>query len=311
MHALLGLAASELMQHDSSLVAPAIAHRVKAIKAIKKTLASTPKASTFEEGNALLATLLCPDLPVGGARRRHGRVHDLRPRRPRRGPSRCTSRTPASCSTTSSATTNWSWSAPAWSACHSSIVPGPRPPARPSSPSSRCGTREVERGYYDMLLQIADALLVSSYDGACDESCLPPPHSISLSSPSADILSPPAYKAIAQHYSWWMQLPHEKFQQVVDPNSQVFVLLAAHWISIKQIMVTITRVERTFQTEGQPQQQPQPGASPGADRDVDLGIVRWLKYLNRELDPEYLPFNQWPLWVEAELDRDPAAFGGR
>lgn len=310
MHALLGLAASELMQHDSSLVAPAIAHRVKAIKAIKKTLASTPKASTFEEGNALLAT--CYALTFQSVALDDGMAeymtfvrgvlvvaiqmyvedarflfHDflgddqLELVRPSMERLPLIDR--------------------AWSEAARSAVLALEP---------LC-TREVERGYYDMLLQIADALLVSSYDGACDESCLPPPHSISLSSPSADILSPPAYKAIAQHYSWWMQLPHEKFQQVVDPNSQVFVLLAAHWISIKQIMVTITRVERTFQTEGQPQQQPQPGASPGADRDVDLGIVRWLKYLNRELDPEYLPFNQWPLWVEAELDRDPAAFGGR
>src|SRR3569833_3033390 len=56
MHAILGMAASDLMQHDTSLVAAAMAHRVKAIKAIKKTLTDVPKANTFEEGNALLAT---------------------------------------------------------------------------------------------------------------------------------------------------------------------------------------------------------------------------------------------------------------
>jgi hypothetical protein len=58
MHAVLGLAASDLMhsQDDPSLIACAMAHRVKAIKAIKKTLSDVPKANTFEEGNAMMAT---------------------------------------------------------------------------------------------------------------------------------------------------------------------------------------------------------------------------------------------------------------
>ena len=56
MHAILGYAASELICQDASLVAPAMAHRLKAIKAVKKSLAEAPKANTFEEGNALMAT---------------------------------------------------------------------------------------------------------------------------------------------------------------------------------------------------------------------------------------------------------------
>jgi len=44
------------MVQDSSLVTFAMAHRLKAIKAIKKTLTNVPKTNTFEEGNALLAT---------------------------------------------------------------------------------------------------------------------------------------------------------------------------------------------------------------------------------------------------------------
>lgn len=60
MHAILGLAASDLMRNqDPSLVTSAMAHRVKAIQAIKKSLAEVPKSmtttSTFEEGNALMA----------------------------------------------------------------------------------------------------------------------------------------------------------------------------------------------------------------------------------------------------------------
>jgi hypothetical protein len=57
MHAILGLAASDLsVQNDPSLVASAMNHRLKAIRAIKKTLSDAPRADTFEEGNALMAT---------------------------------------------------------------------------------------------------------------------------------------------------------------------------------------------------------------------------------------------------------------
>lgn len=57
MHAILGFAASELLSTDSSLVAAAMDHRIKAIKAIKKRLAEASKTNTsHEEANALVAT---------------------------------------------------------------------------------------------------------------------------------------------------------------------------------------------------------------------------------------------------------------
>jgi hypothetical protein len=58
MHAILGLAAAELMVHDPTLISSAMSHRLKAIKAIKKALADMPKVNTYEEGkgNALMAT---------------------------------------------------------------------------------------------------------------------------------------------------------------------------------------------------------------------------------------------------------------
>lgn len=56
MHAILGFAASDLLEQDSSLIGPAMQHRFKAVKAIRKTLTEVPKANTFEEGNALMAT---------------------------------------------------------------------------------------------------------------------------------------------------------------------------------------------------------------------------------------------------------------
>jgi hypothetical protein len=56
MHAILGLAASDLMQQDATLQTAAMTHRLKAIRAIKKTLSDVPRSDTFEEGNALMAT---------------------------------------------------------------------------------------------------------------------------------------------------------------------------------------------------------------------------------------------------------------
>jgi hypothetical protein len=57
MHAILGFAASELVPTDASFVQPAMNHRIKAIKAIKKRLAeSAHSQTTYEEANALVAT---------------------------------------------------------------------------------------------------------------------------------------------------------------------------------------------------------------------------------------------------------------
>ena len=94
-----------------------------------------------------------------------------------------------------------------------------------------------------------------------------------------------------------MLLPHDDFQKVIDTSNPVMVLLATHWIAIKQIMAVITEkehdvVQRTNQ-----------------DRGIDMGIIRWLKWLNRRIDLEYLPYNQWPMWVEQQLDRDRGFFG--
>ncbi|CAJ2511567.1 Uu.00g071920.m01.CDS01 [Anthostomella pinea] len=60
MHAILGLAASDLMDQDPSLVTFAMMHRlkaIKAIKAIKRALADVTEVNnTVEEGNALMVT---------------------------------------------------------------------------------------------------------------------------------------------------------------------------------------------------------------------------------------------------------------
>ena len=57
MHAILGLAASELIHTDASLTTAAMNHRVRAIRAIKKRLSEPGRANTnYEEANAMVAT---------------------------------------------------------------------------------------------------------------------------------------------------------------------------------------------------------------------------------------------------------------
>ncbi|RKU47418.1 hypothetical protein DL546_008155 [Coniochaeta pulveracea] len=106
---------------------------------------------------------------------------------------------------------------------------------------------------------------------------------------------------MSQHYAWWMMLPHEQFRQIIDPENQVCILLASHWIAVKQIMAVITEAE--WEAKGEAAQRA------SGDGNVELGMIRWLKYLNGLVDAEHAAYNQWPMWVEAQLDRDRGFFG--
>lgn len=111
---------------------------------------------------------------------------------------------------------------------------------------------------------------------------------------------PTAYKAMSQHYAWWMMLPHEQFRHVIDPGNQVCILLASHWIALKQIMAIITETEGRASGEAAKKQQ---------GGDIEIGIIRWLRHLNRMVDSDHVVYNQWPMWVEAQLERDVCFFG--
>lgn len=43
--------------------------------------------------------------------------------------------------------------------------------------------------------------------------------------------------------------------------------------------------------------------------DVDEGMGRWLRYLNRQVGPDFVRYNQWPMWVQGQLETDPCFFG--
>ena len=110
-----------------------------------------------------------------------------------------------------------------------------------------------------------------------------------------------------------LQIPHASFTHLVDPYNQTCLLLSTHWIALKKIMKTITDAEHRVKASASPSSssssssQPRNGDDEGAsgdDPDPDVGITRWLWYLNRQIDAEHRPYNGWPLWVQAQLDRD-------
>jgi hypothetical protein len=99
-----------------------------------------------------------------------------------------------------------------------------------------------------------------------------------------------------------MFLPHATFQEVINPNNQLMILLHAHWIALTQVMAFITDQEYEVR-----QKQPVMKSNPN----IDPGFIRWLKFLNAGVDYEHQIYNQWPMWVDEQLDKDITFFGKR
>lgn len=109
-----------------------------------------------------------------------------------------------------------------------------------------------------------------------------------------------AYKANSAQYGWWMMLSHPSFQELINPDNQVMMLLHSHWIALSQIMVFITQQEYAVSDKAPPR---------NPDEPIDPGFIRWLKYLISRVDYEHQMYNQWPMWVNAQLDKDITFFG--
>ncbi|KAK0704984.1 hypothetical protein B0H67DRAFT_366930 [Lasiosphaeris hirsuta] len=271
MHAILGYAASELIAEDPSLAEPAMAHRLKAIKAIKKTLAEVPKANTFEEGNALMATcfaltyqsvllddgmaefmtfirgivIVAVQMYIKGAKLLFGEflgdpVQEKLEPYMRKVPL---------------IERNWV-----------DRAMGGLKRLRPL-----CEGRPVEAKYVGMITETAEQLYVSSWG---------------------------AYQAMGRHYGWWMMIPHDEFEKIIDTGSQVATLIATHWLALTQIMAIITETEMEGAVK-KPSNQGQPGP----------GMVTWIRYLNKKVDAEHHQYNEFPRWVEARLDESLLYFG--
>mgnify|MGYP005989556107 CR=1 FL=1 len=110
-----------------------------------------------------------------------------------------------------------------------------------------------------------------------------------------------AYKRNSKQYGWWMMMPHGTFQELIDMDNQVILLLHAHWIGLSQIMAFINEQESSVR-EKHPSQK---------ENRTDPGFIRWLKYLNSRVDYEHQAYNQWPMWVDDQLEKDITVFGRR
>ncbi|EFW98740.1 c6 zinc finger domain containing protein [Grosmannia clavigera kw1407] len=347
MHALLGLAASDLMQTDASLVAAAMDHRLKAIRAIKRALSPVSK-------QRIPATLCLPPggtIAVKGAHgtdKANGNLettsssvssvsstsHSIRSGAASQPPPRTTWDESASGSSNPLFEEGNALMATCFALTFQSVelddgmveymtfirgillvaiqmhIRGARllfrnllnneqaemlkPALDPMPPIERqwgeaavaaveeleplCRGDDMAISYHALVLQIARALLVSPVE---------------------------SYAAVTRHYAWWMQLPYEQFRQIINLDRPVFVLLATHWIALKQIMVRITDAEKSFDSRLVGEQTQKESTQHG----MDMGIFRWLKHLNRLVRPDFALYNEWPLWVEVQLDHNPRAFG--
>ncbi|KAK0635062.1 hypothetical protein B0T17DRAFT_515185 [Bombardia bombarda] len=292
MHAILGYAASDLMQHDASLVAPALVHRHKAVNDIKRALLSVsdmpPKPSSSssssssssrttleqeeeeENNNALMATclvltfqsVLLDDGMVGYMTFARGiaivasHMHARGIKSIFRG---------GEMEKTKEEGDERPEQQPQYQepllvplidkSCAGAVAVMA---VQTLEPLLRDNNNPIEREYHRMLLDMARQLRVSSWRGA-----------------------------LAKHYAWWMTLPHEQFQHVANQNNQAMLLLATHWIALKQIIMMATSTTTV--------------GSQAEEMGIDMGMKRWLSHLNSHVHLEYAEFNSWPRWVEMQM----------
>jgi hypothetical protein len=98
-------------------------------------------------------------------------------------------------------------------------------------------------------------------------------------------------------------MSHEDFQYLISPENPVCTVLSCHWIAVKQIMARMTEAEYRVRMIGANRTQSE------MDLDSVRWLLGWLKYLNRLVEPSYRKYIKWPLWVEAQLDREITCFG--
>ncbi|KAI1766608.1 hypothetical protein GGR53DRAFT_485927 [Hypoxylon sp. FL1150] len=279
MHAVLGLAASDLMTQDPSLVTFAMMHRVKAINAIKRSLSDAPRMDTFEEGNALMAAcfaLMFQSIALDDGMAEYmtfirgivlvsAQMH---------------------CKGVKFIFSNLSHlDTSAILKPHMDALPLVRRDWVDMAVASIHGLEplcrhQVEMEYHRLILEMAEALYTDSFL---------------------------AYRTLSKHYGWWMALPHADFALLIDAGRATCMLLASHWIALKQVMAPVTELEHRVRAR-RPARPPGEGNGNG-DASMALGMVGWLRHLNRQVDAAYQGYNEWPVWVQEQLDKDIRAFG--
>lgn len=124
-----------------------------------------------------------------------------------------------------------------------------------------CKTK-VELKMYGLILSMARNLVTSSRD---------------------------AYMELRKVYELFSYLmPYDEFREFTDPNNAVCQLLQAHFVSMQLIMTPITRNE----WEGRKN-------STADNEDGKTG--HWLKAIHKSIPKGMEPYYEWTLWVEREV----------
>ncbi|KAI9158433.1 Sterol uptake control protein 2 [Paramyrothecium foliicola] len=275
MHAILGYAATQLVPSDSSLLAPAMTHRIKAVRAIKKRLSEASRLSTsHEEANAMIAA--CFALTFQSVGFEDGLAEFM---------------TFVRGIVVVGMHMMFKGIKPLFSNLMQQEQDSILGPVMEGLPLAQKGWADaavesignlqplcigpLESDYQPRLMEIAQKLYTSSFD---------------------------AYKQNSQHWAWWMFLPHNVFQELINPANQVVLLLHTHWLALSEMMSFISQQEYLVRDEKVPK-------SENIEGRIDPGFGRWLRYLNARVDYEHQVYNQWPMWVEEQLDRDASFFG--
>ncbi|KAL8366112.1 hypothetical protein RB595_004743 [Gaeumannomyces hyphopodioides] len=310
MHAILGLAASDLAKDDPTLYEAAMSHRLKAIKAVKRALADSPRrprqqrrqqqqqasgsgaAFSSDEGNALLAT--CYALTFQSVMLDDGMAEYM------------TFIRGIIIVVVQMYTRGARFLFSNFIADEQDAI---LKPLMDRVPMINRAWAEGAVAAVAGLEPLVAAIPPGGAGGDGDEGATAAEYHARLAVMAAQMLASPfaAYKAVAAHYGWWIQLPHARFRALVDTasgSSHVFTLLAAHWVAIKLVLRPVTEIETRVSAAKQQQQQQRPHRE-----GLEDGIGGWLRHLNSQVPPEYRAYNRWPVWVEQQMARDPEFFG--
>lgn len=78
------------------------------------------------------------------------------------------------------------------------------------------------------------------------------------------------------------------------------VLLHSHWVALNEVMSFILQQENQVREKKHRRE---------GECEIDPGFQRWLRWLNAHVDYQHQIYNQWPMWVEEQLNGDVSYFG--
>jgi hypothetical protein len=271
MHAMLALSAADIASNEpqpSELACLAIAHRVKAIRALNQALSKG--VQDFEEGNAMLAT--CYSLVFQSALMEDGLVEfmtfvrgvvlvaaNMGARRMRflfhsmLMPEQLQKMDP------------YLQGAP-------EISPQPINAAVKSLEAfGHLCVRESEKCFHALLVKVAQALYTSSRDGTM---------SLIPTKEVANIL--PAYVGLTEVYATFAYtMSHEDFQWFINPANGIGQLLQSHFVVIQLLLSPITVHERGLRKRAKPTN----------------SSLRWLEGIYRNIPENMRQYFAWPMFT--------------